>query len=119
MKRIDAKIRRRNKRKIRIRKKIKGSAERPRMSIYKSNRYVYIQVIDDEKGHTITSASNKEKELSKIKSNVKEIGNLGEVISQRLKEKKISQVVFDRNGYKYHGIIKTVADAARKAGIQF
>jgi len=119
MKRLDDKIRRRKRRKIRIRKKIKGSADKPRMTIFKSNRYIYIQIIDDEKGHTIVSASNKEKDNRSIKSNAKEAGHLGEIIGKRLKEKKISTVVFDRNGYRYHGVIKTIADATRKTGIQF
>jgi large subunit ribosomal protein L18 len=119
MKKMDDKIRRRNRRKIRIRKKIKGSAQRPRMTIYKSNKYIYIQVIDDEKGHTIVSASNREKELKNMKSNVKGIARLGDIIGDRLKKKNITGIVFDRNGYKYHGKIKAIADAARKAGIQF
>ena len=119
MKKIDDKIRRRNRRKIRIRKKVRGTTERPRLTIFKSNRYLYIQVIDDNIGSTIASASNKEKELNGIKGVVKEAGRLGEAIGQRLKEKKISKVVFDRNGYKYHGIIKAIADAVRKTGILF
>jgi large subunit ribosomal protein L18 len=119
MKKMDDKIRRRFRRKIRIRKKIKGSAQRPRMTIFRSNKYIYIQVIDDEKGHTIASASNREKELTSIKSNVKEVGRLGEIIGQRLKEKNITGIVFDRNGNKYHGVIKAIADSARKAGIHF
>lgn len=119
MKKMEDKIRRRYRRRIRIRKKVKGSAQRPRMTVYKSNRYIYIQVIDDEKGHTIASVSNKEKELKSIKNNVKDADRLGELIGQRLKDKKISGIVFDRNGYKYHGIIKAIADATRKAGIRF
>ena len=119
MRKIKDKIRRRLRRKMRIRKRVRGTAEKPRMSIFKSNRYVYIQVIDDNKGFTIASASNKEKELNSIKSTVKEIHQLGEAIGKRLKEKKITNVVFDRNGYRYHGVVKAVADGARKSGIIF
>jgi large subunit ribosomal protein L18 len=119
MKKMDDKNRRRYRRRIRIRKKIKGSAQKPRMTIYKSNKYIYVQVVDDEKGHTIASASNKEKEHKSITSTVKEAGRLGEIIGERLKEKNITGIVFDRNGYKYHGIIKAIADATRKAGIHF
>ena len=119
MNRIIDKIRRHKRRKVRIRKRIHGTADKPRMTVFKSNRYVYIQVIDDDKGFTLVSVSNKEKELNSIKSNKKEISQLGEIMGTRLKEKNITQVVFDRNGYKYHGVIKCIADAARKTGIIF
>lgn len=119
MRKLKDKIRRRLRRKIGIRKRIRGSAEKPRMTIFKSNRYVYVQVIDDDKGFTIASVSNKEKDLTSVKSKVKEVHQLGEVIGKRLKEKNISKVVFDRNGYKYHGIVKAIADAARKTGLIF
>jgi large subunit ribosomal protein L18 len=119
MKHVIEKNRRRMRRKIGIRKRISGSAERPRLTIFKSNRFTYLQAIDDSKGSTIASASNREKGLGKIKNNVKGIGKLGEEMGKRLSEKKISSVVFDRNGYRYHGMIKEVADAIRKAGIAF
>ncbi|MBN2532608.1 MAG: 50S ribosomal protein L18 [Spirochaetales bacterium] len=119
MRKMEEKTRRRYRRRIRIRRKVRGITEKPRMTIYKSNKYIYIQVIDDKKGHTIASASNKEKEFIDIKSRVKDAGRLGEIIGKRLKEKNISGIVFDRNGYKYHGIIKVIADATRKAGIHF
>ncbi|MBN1699519.1 MAG: 50S ribosomal protein L18 [Spirochaetales bacterium] len=119
MKHVKEKIRRRVRRKIGIRKKIKGTEQCPRLSIYKSNKNVYLQVIDDIAGNTLVSASTLEKDLRKIKTTVKEAGKLGEVIGQRMKDKKISRIVFDRNGYKYHGVVKAIADAARKTGIQF
>jgi large subunit ribosomal protein L18 len=119
MKRIQDKIRKKLKRKFSIRKKINGNAERPRLSVFRSNRYTYIQVIDDDKGHTLVAVSNKEKELNSVKNNMKEIAKLGEVIAQRMKEKSIESIVFDRNGKKYHGVIKTIADAVRKGGILF
>jgi len=118
-KNINRKNRLRLKRKISIRKRVKGTAERPRMTIYKSNKYVYIQVIDDIKGHTLVSVSNLEKALRDVKNTIDKVGQLGELAGKRLKENKISKIVFDRNGYKYHGIIKTIAEATRKAGINF
>jgi large subunit ribosomal protein L18 len=119
MRKIQDKIRKRLKRKFKIRKRLTGTQERPRVSIFKSNKYIYLQVIDDSKQHTITSASNLEKELKNIKTVVKEIDKLGEVLGQRLKEKNIKSVVFDRNGYMYHGVVKAVADGIRKTGIEF
>jgi large subunit ribosomal protein L6 len=111
------KIRKRYRRKIRIRKRVSGTGERPRISIFKSNKYVYLQVIDDTAQHTLVSASNLEKDNKNIKSKVSEIVKLGEILGQRLKDKNITKAVFDRNGYMYHGIIKAVADGIRKSGI--
>ncbi len=113
------KDRKRLKRKVHIRKRISGTAECPRMSVFRSNKALSIQVIDDTKGHTIISASTLEKDLEKIKRNVEGAGQLGEVMGKRLLEKNIKQVVFDRNGYLYHGLVKAMADGARKAGVQF
>ncbi|MDR1177332.1 MAG: 50S ribosomal protein L18 [Spirochaetaceae bacterium] len=113
------KDRKRLKRKIHIRKKISGTAEKPRMSVTRSNRSMSIQVIDDIKGHTLISASTLEKELRAIKRNVEGAAQLGELMGKRLLEKNIKTVVFDRNGYLYHGIVKAMADGARKAGIEF
>jgi large subunit ribosomal protein L18 len=113
------KDRKRFKRKIHIRKSISGTTERPRMSVTRSNRALYIQVIDDSVGHTLVSASTLEKDLRDIKATVEGAGKLGEVMGKRLLEKNIKSVVFDRNGYLYHGVVKALADGARKAGIQF
>jgi large subunit ribosomal protein L18 len=113
------KDRKRLKRKIHIRKRISGTPERPRMSVVRSNRALSIQVIDDSKGHTIASASTLEKELKNIKRTVEGAGQLGEIMGKRLLERNISTVVFDRNGYLYHGLVKAMADGARKAGLQF
>jgi large subunit ribosomal protein L18 len=113
------KDRKRLKRKIHIRKNISGTAEKPRMSVKRSNRFLSIQVIDDTKGYTLVSASTLEKELRGIKTTVEGAGQLGEVMGKRLLEKNIQKVVFDRNGYLYHGLIKAMADGARKAGILF
>ena len=89
------------------------------MTVFKSNRALSIQIIDDTKGHTLASASTLEKELRSLKANAAGAGQLGEVMGKRLLEKNIKTVVFDRNGYLYHGLVKAMADGARKAGIQF
>ncbi len=107
----------RAKRKMSIRKKISGTPARPRLSIYKSNKFIYVQVIDDMAGNTLVSVSNCQKEFNSIKSTVAEAGKLGEALGAKLKEKKIDTVVFDRNGYRYHGVVKAIADGARSTGI--
>jgi large subunit ribosomal protein L18 len=119
MRKLVEKDRKRLKRKVHIRKRIAGTAERPRMSVFRSNRSLYIQVIDDSVGGTLASASTLESELKDIKKNVGGASKLGEIMGKRLLEKNITSVVFDRNGYLYHGIVKAMADGARKAGIQF
>jgi large subunit ribosomal protein L18 len=113
------KDRKRLKRKVHIRKRIAGTAERPRMTVFRSNRSLSVQIIDDVKGHTLVSASTLEKELRAIKPTVAGGGQLGEVMGKRLLEKDIKSVVFDRNGYLYHGVVKAIADGTRKAGVQF
>ncbi len=108
----------------RIRKRIFGTAERPRLNVFRSNRHIYVQVINDEVGHTLASASTLERDL-KEKLQRKEISfreavvEVGKRIAQRALEKGITKVVFDRGGYKYHGNIKALADAAREAGLRF
>ena len=89
------------------------------MTVTKSNRSLSVQIIDDDKGHTLVAASSLEKDLKNIKVNVAGAAQLGEVIGKRLLEKNIKTVVFDRNGYLYHGIVKALADGTRKAGISF
>ena len=113
------KNRKRLKRKIHIRKDISGTAKRPRLSVTRSNKALYMQVIDDEKGHTLAAASTLEKDLRNIKANIAGASQLGEIMGKRLLEKEIKSVVFDRNGYLYHGIVKALADGTRKAGIEF
>ena len=113
------KDRKRLKRKVHIRKRISGTAERPRMTVTRSNRRLSVQIVDDAKGQTLASASTLEKELRSIKATVAGASQLGELFGKRLLEKNIKTVVFDRNGYLYHGIVKALADGTRKAGIQF
>jgi large subunit ribosomal protein L18 len=118
MKKIVDTARRRLKRKASIRKKLSGTAERPRLTVYKSNHHTYVQAIDDAAGATLASASNLEKDARAATNKVAGMESLGQRVAERLKAKKITAVVFDRNGYKYHGKVKAIADGARKAGIQ-
>ncbi len=111
-----SKIARRNKIKTRIRGKISGTATRPRMSVFRSNKAIYVQVIDDLAGSTIAAASSKGIEGG-TKSEI--AAKVGEEIAKKVIEKGVSEVVFDRNGYLYHGRVKSLADAARKGGLKF
>ena len=119
MNRIELKNAQRERRKLRVRKKVYGTQERPRMTIFCSNKHTYVQVIDDTTGRTLAAASNWEKELASVKNTVGEAGKIGEAVAEKMKKANITKVVFDRNGYLYHGVIKAVADGARKAGIEF
>ena len=110
---------RRQRIKYRIRKRLSGSSERPRMTVYRSNKQIYVQVVDDVSGQTLVAASSKEKEIASQKVNKIEQAKLvGKRIAEKAKEKGIENVVFDRNGYLYHGRIKNLADAARKSGLK-
>jgi large subunit ribosomal protein L18 len=119
MKKANDTTRKRQKRKASIRKKISGTPERPRLTVYKSNSYTYVQAIDDAAGATLAAASNLEKEQRTMGNKVASLEKLGALIAERLKAKNITSVVFDRNGYRYHGKVKAVAEGARKAGIRF
>ncbi len=105
----------------RIRKKMLGTAERPRLSVYRSLNHIYAQLIDDLKGATLVAASSTEgaKGTRKTGGNVASAKEVGKVLAQRAKAKGIDKVVFDRGGYIYHGRVKALADAAREAGLQF
>ena len=107
----------------RIRKKLQGSDERPRLNIYRSLNHIYAQVIDDGNGVTLVSASTASGKEAKSKKttggNLASAKEIGKLIAQRAKEKGIKQVVFDRGGYLYHGRIKALAEAAREAGLEF
>jgi large subunit ribosomal protein L18 len=119
MKTLQQKNARRTRRKRHVRKRISGTSERPRISIYKSNKNLYVQVIDDLDGNTLVSVSSQAGETKGLKPTVKDGAKLGEALGKMMKAKKISRAVFDRNGYLYHGVVKAVADGARKAGIEF
>jgi large subunit ribosomal protein L18 len=118
MKRVIDKTNRRKRRKMRVRRKINGTADRPRLSVFKSNRYLYVQVVDDVSGNTLTSINTAFGELKGLRVKVEDGVKLGEELGKRLKEQKIEKAVFDRNGYLYHGVVKAVADGTRKAGIE-
>jgi large subunit ribosomal protein L18 len=110
---------RRQRIKYRIRKRLSGSGERPRMTVYRSNKQIYVQLVDDITGQTLVSASSKEKEIAKQKVNkIDQAKLVGKRIAQKAKEKGIDTVVFDRNGYLYHGRVKNLADAARENGLK-
>jgi large subunit ribosomal protein L18 len=103
----------------RIRKKLQGTAERPRLNVYRSLNHIYVQVVDDLNGKTLVSASTAESEGKKSGGNVAAAKEIGKAIAERAKAKGISKVVFDRGGYIYHGRVKALADAAREGGLQF
>lgn len=111
---------RRQRIKYRIRKRLSGTGSRPRMNVYRSNKQIYVQLVDDVSGETLVAASSKEKEISNQKVNKIEQAKLvGKRIAEKAKEKGIETVVFDRNGYLYHGRVKNLADAARESGLKF
>ena len=110
---------RRQRIKYRIRKKLSGSGERPRMTVYRSNKQIYVQLVDDVTGQTLVSASSKEKEIASQKVNkIDQAKLVGKRIAEKAKEKGIETVVFDRNGYLDHGRVKNLADAARESGLK-
>lgn len=105
-------------RKRSIRMKINGTGERPRLTVFKSLKYISAQIIDDERGVTLVSASSQEKDMKSGK-NAEVAKEVGLMLGKRAKEKNINEVVFDRNGYIYHGKIKSLADGARESGLKF
>ena len=114
-----SKAERRQRIKYRIRKRLSGSGERPRMTVYRSNKQIYVQLVDDNSGQTLVSASSKEKEIASQKVNkIDQAKLVGKRIAEKAKEKGIESVVFDRNGYLYHGRVKNLADAARESGLK-
>ena len=107
---------------FRVRKKVVGTAERPRLNVYRSEKHIYVQIVDDFAGKTISSASSLDKDLKgKISSgaNMEAAKSVGSLIAKRAADKGLKQVVFDRGGYIYHGRIKALADAAREGGLEF
>jgi large subunit ribosomal protein L18 len=104
----------------RIRQKVRGTAERPRLAVFRSLNHIYAQLIDDEAGRTVVSASSAEKGVkSKNGGNVAGAKDVGKMLADRAKEKGLTRVVFDRGGYLYHGRVKALAEAAREAGLEF
>ncbi|MDP2930134.1 MAG: 50S ribosomal protein L18 [bacterium] len=114
---INQKIKKRERRHNRVRSKIIGTSERPRFSVFRSNRHLYVQLINDDGNKVICVASDLE--IKKAENKKSLIQELGKLISQKAAEKKVKKVVFDRGGYKYHGQVKNLADSAREAGLEF
>ncbi len=114
-----SKLERRNKIKVRIRSKILGTAERPRMTVYRSNKQISVQLINDKEGKTLVSASSLEKEIASQKvTKTEQAALVGKAIAEKARTAGIEAVIFDRNGYLYHGRVKQLADAAREAGLK-
>ena len=109
----------RQKRHLRVRNHIAGTAERPRLNVFRSLKNIYAQIIDDEKGVTLVSASSKEKGFSQYGGNVEAAKAIGAAVAKKAIEKGITEVVFDRGGYIYHGRVAALAEAAREAGLKF
>jgi len=112
----------RQRRKLRVRKKLRGTGERPRLSVFRSNSHIYAQLVDDLEGRTLASASTLSQELSGIRGKggaVAGAAEVGKLIAAKAQSVGIQRVVFDRGGYRYHGRVKAVAEAAREAGLEF
>ena len=103
----------------RIRRRVAGTSERPRLTVYRSIAHIYAQIIDDRSGRTLVSASSNDKGATASGGNVAGAKEIGRLVAERAKEKGLTKVVFDRGGYLYHGRIKALADAAREAGLEF
>ena len=119
---VNRKSDQRTRRKSRIRKKIIGTIERPRLSVFRSARHIYAQIIDDNRRCTVVAASSLEKAVAEAGVNKKKVEKavmVGKLVAERAKAKGIEKVVFDRNGFLYHGRIKAISDGAREAGLQF
>ncbi|HUG32584.1 MAG TPA: 50S ribosomal protein L18 [Acidimicrobiia bacterium] len=109
----------RSRRRVRVRKNLRGTPQRPRLAVYRSNKYIYAQVIDDLGGNTVAAASSQEPDLRSAHLDVETAAKVGTLVADRAKEAGITSVVFDRGGFKYHGRLKALADAAREAGLEF
>ena len=109
----------RERRHLRVRRKISGTAECPRLCVYRSNNNIYVQIVDDAAGNTLAQASTLDKEVKTKHSNKEAAKEVGALIAKRAIEKNIKTVVFDRGGYVYHGVVKEVAEAAREGGLEF
>lgn len=103
----------------RIRKKVSGTAERPRLAVFRSNRHLYAQLIDDREGNTLAAASSLEENLRGSSHDVERAAAVGRLVAERALEKGIKRVVFDRGGYQYHGMVEALGEAARENGLEF
>ena len=118
VKKTDRKMER-TRRHVRVRRKISGTADRPRLCVYRSNTNLYVQIIDDVAGNTLVSASTLDKQIKTKHANKEAAKKLGTLIAKKALDKKIETVVFDRGGYIYHGVVKELAEAAREGGLKF
>lgn len=122
MKKTNASNMARERRRKHVRRSVFGEPNRPRLNIFRSEKHIYAQIIDDRKGHTLAAASSTDPKLKDRLGDAKPLEQakiIGEVVAERAREKGVSKVVFDRAGYKYHGRIKSVADGARSGGLEF
>jgi len=116
------KVTARRRRKLRFMKKIRGTPDRPRLCVYRSNKHIYAQIVDDQETRTLAAVSTLSKELTSLadkRATTEAARRVGELIAKKAKERNIQKVVFDRNGFLYHGRVRAVADAAREAGLEF
>ena len=118
VKKTDRKMER-TRRHLRVRTKISGTAERPRLCVYRSNTNLYVQIVDDVAGNTLVAASTLDKEVKTKYANKEAAKELGTLIAKKAADKKIETVVFDRGGYIYHGVVKELAESAREGGLKF
>ena len=114
---VKVKTSRRERIKMGIRKNLEGTSQRPRLTVFRSNKAIYVQIIDDTKGHTIASASSID--LEKAKLNVATSKTVGKKVAEKALASGVTEIVFDRNGYLYHGNVKALADGAREGGLKF
>ncbi len=112
-------VRQRSRRRRRIRKKIRGTAEQPRLSVYRSNMHVYAQVVDDDLGHTVAQASSRDLDVKGSCKTVEVANAVGKLLAERAKATGVQKIAFDRGGYLYHGRVKALADGAREGGLEF
>jgi large subunit ribosomal protein L18 len=119
---VKTKLDQRARRKSRIRKRVTGTQQRPRLTVFRSARHIYAQIIDDTQGHTLVSACSLDQTVTAAATDTKKVDRatlVGKLVAERAKAKGIDKVVFDRNGFLYHGRVKAVSEGAREAGLQF
>lgn len=114
-----SKLNRRRRIHYRIRKTIKGTPARPRLSVFRSNRYIYAQLIDDLKGHTLCAADSREESAAGEANKTEQARQVGKLLAERAKTENIEEVIFDRSGYPYHGRVRALAEGAREGGLKF
>jgi len=114
-----SKLKRRRRIQLRVKKKVRGTSEKPRLNVYRSNRFIYCQLIDDLAGHTLAAADSREENIATKGTKVDQAKEVGKLLAERAKAAQIENVVFDRGGNLYHGRVKALADGAREGGLKF